>query len=32
LLPALLLSLEKTIANEKEFLEPSIDILSEEKE
>ena len=32
LLPALLLSLEKTIANEKEFLEPIIDILSEEKE
>lgn len=30
LLPALLLSLEKNIANEKEFLEPAIDILSDE--
>ena len=30
LLPALLLSLEKTIANEQEFLEPSIDILAED--
>lgn len=32
LLPALLLSLEKNIANEKEFLEPTIDILSDEDE
>lgn len=32
LLPALLLSLEKNIANEKEFLEPAIDILSDEDE
>lgn len=32
LLPALLLSLEKTIANEEEFLPPSIDILVEEDE
>lgn len=31
LLPTLLLSLEKNIANEKEFKEPSIDILSEEE-
>ena len=30
LLPALLLSLEKTIANEKEFLEPTLDILAED--
>lgn len=30
LLPALLLSLEKTIANEQEFIEPTIDILVEE--
>jgi uncharacterized protein len=30
LLPTLLLSLEKNIANEKEFKEPSIDILSDE--
>lgn len=30
LLPALLLSLEKTIANEQEFIEPKIDILVEE--
>lgn len=29
LLPALLLSLEKTIANKEEFIEPTIDILSE---
>jgi predicted RND superfamily exporter protein len=29
LLPVLLLSLEKTIANEKEFIEPKIDILPE---
>jgi predicted RND superfamily exporter protein len=29
LLPVLLLSLEKTIANEKEFIEPTIDILSD---
>jgi predicted RND superfamily exporter protein len=32
LLPALLLSLEKTIANEKEFLEPTLDILAEDIE
>jgi predicted RND superfamily exporter protein len=32
LLPALLLSLEKTIANEKEFLEPTVDILAEDIE
>jgi predicted RND superfamily exporter protein len=31
LLPTLLLSLEKNIANEKEFKEPSIDILSDEE-
>jgi predicted RND superfamily exporter protein len=31
-LPALLLSLEKTIANEKEFLEPTLDILAEDIE
>lgn len=30
LLPALLLSLEKTIANEQEFIEPTIDILVED--
>ena len=30
LLPALLLSLEKTIANEQEFIEPTIDILAED--
>ena len=30
LLPTLLLSLEKTIANEKEFLEPALDILAED--
>ena len=30
LLPALLLSLEKTIANQEEFLQPTIDILVEE--
>lgn len=30
LLPALLLSLEKTIANEQEFIEPKIDILAED--
>jgi predicted RND superfamily exporter protein len=29
LLPVLLMSLEKTIANEKEFKEPKIDILTE---
>jgi hypothetical protein len=29
LLPVLLLSLEKTIANEKEFKEPKIDILTD---
>lgn len=32
LLPALLLSLEKTIANQEEFLPPTIDILVEEDE
>ncbi len=32
LLPALLLSLEKTIANKEEFIEPTIDILVEEDE
>lgn len=32
LLPAMLLSLEKTIANEKEFIEPTIPILPEEVE
>lgn len=32
LLPALLLSLEKTIANEKEFIEPTIPILPDEDE
>jgi hypothetical protein len=32
LLPAMLLSLEKTIANKKEFIEPTIDILVEEEE
>ncbi|UOX35187.1 efflux RND transporter permease subunit [Flavobacterium sediminilitoris] len=32
LLPALLLTLEKTIANEQEFIEPKIDILAEDKE
>jgi len=32
LLPALLLSLEKTIANQEEFLQPTIDILVEEDE
>jgi predicted RND superfamily exporter protein len=32
LLPALLLSLEKTIANEQEFIEPTIDILAEDDE
>ena len=32
LLPALLLSLEKSIANEQEFIEPTIDILAEDKE
>jgi predicted RND superfamily exporter protein len=32
LLPALLLSLEKTIANKEEFIEPTIDILSENRE
>jgi hypothetical protein len=32
LLPALLLSLEKTIANKEEFIEPTIDILSENNE
>ena len=31
LLPTLLLSLEKNIANEKEFKEPSIDILSDKE-
>jgi hypothetical protein len=31
LLPALL-SLEKTIANKEEFIEPTIDILSENRE
>lgn len=31
LLPILLLSLEKTIANEKEFIEPKIDILVKDK-
>ena len=31
LLPALLLSLEKTIANKEEFLEPTIDILVEDE-
>ena len=30
LLPSLILSLDKTISNEKEFLEPTIDILAEE--
>jgi len=30
LLPALLLSLDKTIANEEEFIEPTIDILSDD--
>jgi len=30
LLPALLLTLEKTIANEQEFIEPTIDILAED--
>jgi len=32
LLPALLLSLEKTIANERVFLEPKLDILAEDNE
>jgi predicted RND superfamily exporter protein len=32
LLPALLLSLEKTIANKEEFIEPTIDILVDEDE
>lgn len=32
LLPALLLSLEKSIANEQEFIEPKIDILAEDNE
>jgi predicted RND superfamily exporter protein len=32
LLPALLLSLEKSIANEQEFIEPTIDILAEDKD
>lgn len=32
LLPALLLSLEKTIANKEEFLEPTIDILADDSE
>lgn len=32
LLPALLLSLDKTIANQQEFLEPTLDILAEDKE
>lgn len=32
LLPALLLSLEKTIANKEEFIEPTINILSENNE
>jgi len=32
LLPALLLTLEKTIANEQEFIEPTIDILSDNEE
>jgi predicted RND superfamily exporter protein len=32
LLPALLLSLEKTIANKEEFLEPTIDILAEDSD
>ncbi|WP_338409570.1 MMPL family transporter [uncultured Flavobacterium sp.] len=32
LLPALLLSLEKTIANKEEFIEPKIDILAEDVE
>lgn len=32
LLPALLLTLEKTIANEQEFIEPTIDILAEHKD
>lgn len=32
LLPALLLTLEKTIANEQEFIEPTIDILAEDKD
>jgi uncharacterized protein len=32
LLPALLLSLDKTIANEEEFIEPTIDILSDDFE
>lgn len=32
LLPALLLSLDKTIANEQEFLEPTLDILAEDIE
>lgn len=32
LLPALLLSLEKTIANKEEFIEPTIDILTENHE
>jgi uncharacterized protein len=32
LLPALLLSLEKTIANEQAFIEPKIDILVEESD
>ncbi len=31
-LPALLLSLERSIANEQEFTEPTIDILAEDKE
>ena len=32
LLPALLLSLDKTIANQQEFLEPTLDILAEDIE
>jgi predicted RND superfamily exporter protein len=32
LLPALLLSLEKTIANKEEFLEPTIDILADDSD
>ncbi|WP_445709805.1 efflux RND transporter permease subunit [Flavobacterium sp.] len=32
LLPALLLSLEKSIANEQEFIEPTIDILADDKD
>jgi len=31
-LPALLLFLEKSVSNEKEFLEPTLDILAEDKE